>query len=130
MSGIWFLDIRQPFNTSKALVGWPSPQGIEQDLERDILEADKKLATISYELLQDTNGLGLRYYQIEAIKAVEKAIAEHENKILIAMATGTGKTRTVLGMIYRFLSVKRFKRILYLVDRQLLVTKPWRPLKK
>ncbi len=117
MSGIWFLDIRQPFNTSKALVGWPSPQGIEQDLERDILEADKKLATISYELLQDTNGLGLRYYQIEAIKAVEKAIAEHENKILIAMATGTGKTRTVLGMIYRFLSVKRFKRILYLVDR-------------
>ena len=120
MSGIWFLDIRQQFNTSKALVGWPSPQGIEQDLERDILEADKKLATISYELLQDTNGLGLRYYQIEAIKAVEKAIAEHENKILIAMATGTGKTRTVLGMIYRFLSVKRFKRILYLVDRTAL----------
>ena len=120
MSGIWFLDTRQQFNTSKALAGWPSPQGIEQDLERDIAEADKKLAATGYELLQDTNGLGLRYYQIEAIKAAEKAIAEHQNAVLLAMATGTGKTRTVLGMIYRFLSAKRFKRILYLVDRTAL----------
>lgn len=117
MSGIWFLDTRHQFNTSKALSGWPSPQGIEQDLERDIVEADRKLASTGYELLQDPNGLGLRYYQIEAIQAAEKAISEHKNTVLLAMATGTGKTRTVLGMIYRFLSAKRFKRILYLVDR-------------
>lgn len=120
MSGIWFLDTRQQFNTSKALAGWPSPQGIEQDLERDIAEADRKLAVTGYELLQDSNGLGLRYYQVEAVKAAEKAIAEHKNMVLLAMATGTGKTRTVLGMIYRFLSAKRFKRILYLVDRTAL----------
>ncbi len=120
MSGIWFLDTRQPFNTSRALSGWPSPQGMEQDLERDIAEADKRLADTGYELLQDPNGLGLRYYQIEAIQAAEKAIAEHKNTALLAMATGTGKTRTVLGMIYRFLSAKRFKRILYLVDRTAL----------
>lgn len=120
MSGIWFLDIRQQFNTSKALAGWPSPQGMEQDLERDIAEADRKLASTGYELLQDPNGLGLRYYQIEAVKAAEKAIAEHKNTVLLAMATGTGKTRTVLAMIYRFLSAKRFKRILYLVDRTAL----------
>lgn len=120
MSGIWFLDTRQQFNTSKALAGWPSPQGMEQDLERDIVQADKKLAATGYELLQDSNGLNLRYYQIEAIKEAEKAIAEHKNTVLLAMATGTGKTRTVLGMIYRFLSAKRFKRILYLVDRTAL----------
>lgn len=120
MSGIWFLDTRQQFNTSKALAGWPSPQGIEQDLERDIEEADRKLAVTGYKLLQDSNGLGLRYYQVEAVKAAEKAIAEHKNTVLLAMATGTGKTRTVLGMIYRFLSAKRFKRILYLVDRTAL----------
>ncbi len=120
MSGIWFLDTRQQFNTSKALSGWPSPQGVEQDLERDIAEADKQLAATGYELLQDPNGLGLRYYQIEAIQAAEAAIAEHKNTALLAMATGTGKTRTVLGMIYRFLSAKRFKRILYLVDRTAL----------
>ena len=117
MSGIWFLDTRQQFNTSKALAGWPSPQGMEQDLERDIAEADRKLAATGYELLEDSNGLGLRYYQVEAVKAAEKAIAERKNTVLLAMATGTGKTRTVLGMIYRFLSAKRFKRILYLVDR-------------
>ena len=120
MSGIWFLDTRQTFNCSKALAGWPSPQGMEQDLERDILEADKQLASTGYELLEDPNGLGLRYYQIEAIKAAEEAIVEHKNTALLAMATGTGKTRTVLGMIYRFLSAKRFKRILYLVDRTAL----------
>ena len=120
MSGIWFLDTRQQFNTSKALAGWPSPEGLEQDLERDIAEADRKLAATGYELLEDSNGLGLRYYQIEAVKAAEKAIAEQKNTVLLAMATGTGKTRTVLGMIYRFLSAKRFKRILYLVDRTAL----------
>ncbi len=117
MSGIWFLDTRQPFHTSKALAGWPSPQGMEQDLERDIAEADGKLAATGYELLEDSNGLGLRYYQVEAVRAAEKAIADHKKTVLLAMATGTGKTRTVLGMIYRFLSAKRFKRILYLVDR-------------
>lgn len=68
-------------------------------------------------ILEDCDGLNLRYYQIEAIKAAEKAVADGQNEVLLAMATGTGKTRTVLGMIYRFLSAKRFKRILYLVDR-------------
>lgn len=120
MSGIWFLDVRQQFNSPKALSGWPSPEGIQQDLEKDIEKADKKLASTGYEVLEDPNGLNLRYYQIEAIKAAEKAIAEHQNAVLLAMATGTGKTRTVLGMIYRFLSARRFKRILYLVDRTAL----------
>ena len=69
------------------------------------------------ELLRDVNGLNLRKYQIEAIKKIEEAVIEGKNKILISMATGTGKTRTALGMIYRFLKHKRFRRILYLVDR-------------
>lgn len=120
MSGIWFLDARESFNAPKALAGWPSPEGIEQDLERDIDKADKTLASTGYEILEDPNGLSLRYYQIEAVKAAEKAIADKQTAVLLAMATGTGKTRTVLGMIYRFLSAKRFKRILYLVDRTAL----------
>lgn len=117
MSGIWFLDTREQFNAPKALAGWPSPEGLEQDLEKDIATANQTLMTTGYEILEDYDGLNLRYYQIEAIKAAEKAIADGQNNILLAMATGTGKTRTVLGMIYRFLSAKRFKRILYLVDR-------------
>lgn len=117
MSGIWFLDVRESFNAPKALSGWPTPEGVEQALEKDIVEADKKLASTGYEVLEDPDGINLRYYQIEAIQAAEKAIAEHKQTALLAMATGTGKTRTVLGMIYRFLEAGRFKRILYLVDR-------------
>ena len=117
MSGIWFLDTREQFNAPRALSGWPSPDGLEQDLERDIATANKELASTGYEILEDRDGLSLRYYQIEAIKAAEKAIADGSRSVLLAMATGTGKTRTVLGMIYRFLSAKRFKRILYVVDR-------------
>ena len=120
MSGIWFLDTRETFNSPKALSGWPSPTGLEQDLEKDITEADKKLAVTGYEILEDPDGLNLRPYQIEAIKAAEKAIINKQSSVLLAMATGTGKTRTILGMIYRFLSTNRFKRILYLVDRTAL----------
>ena len=45
---------------------------------------------------------------------------EGKRTALLAMATGTGKTRTVLGMIYRFLTTNRFRRILFLVDRTAL----------
>ena len=70
-----------------------------------------------YDLLTDKDGLNLREYQVKAIKAAEKAVIDGQKEVLIAMATGTGKTRTVLGMIYRFLKTNRFKRILFLVDR-------------
>ena len=70
-----------------------------------------------YDLLTDKDGLNLREYQVKAIKAAEKAVIDGQKEVLIAMATGTGKTRTVLVMIYRFLKTNRFKRILFLVDR-------------
>jgi type I restriction enzyme R subunit len=120
MSGIWFLDARMSYNTPKALGGWPSPDGLLQDLEKDIEAANSKLLATGYEVLQDPDGLNLRYYQIDAIKAAEDAIKDNASAVLLAMATGTGKTRTVLGMIYRFLDAARFKRILYMVDRTAL----------
>jgi type I restriction enzyme R subunit len=63
---------------------------------------------------------GIREYQVDAIRAVEKAIAEDHREILIAMATGTGKTRTCLSLIYRLIKAGRFRRILFLVDRETL----------
>lgn len=116
-SGIWFLDLREPSNVPQALHGWISPTGIEELLEKDIQAGNDALKAMYYDFLTDKDGLNLREYQLNAIKAAEKAIIEGKQTVLLAMATGTGKTRTVLGMIYRFLKTNRFKRILFLVDR-------------
>lgn len=116
-SGIWFLDLREVSNVPKALHGWISPDGIMEQLEKDIQGGNTALQSMPYDLLTDKDGLSLREYQVKAIKAVEQAVIEGQREILLAMATGTGKTRTVLGMIYRFLKTNRFKRILFLVDR-------------
>lgn len=119
-SGIWFLDLRQPDNASKALRGWMSPEGIMELLDKDISARNQNLREMSYDLLCDKDGLNLRAYQIRAIEEAEKAIINGKSRILLAMATGTGKTRTILGMIYRFLKTGRFRRILFLVDRTAL----------
>lgn len=119
-SGIWFLDLRQPDNAPKALRGWMSPEGIMGLLNKDISARNQDLQEMSYDLLRDKDGLNLYEYQIRAIKAAEEAIINGRRNILLAMATGTGKTRTILGMIYRFLKTGRFHRILFLVDRTAL----------
>lgn len=116
-SGIWFLDLRNPSNVPQALHGWFSPTGIEEKFEKDNAAGNAALKTMAYDFLTDKDGLNLREYQVNAIKAAEQAIIEGKKTALLAMATGTGKTRTVLGMIYRFLKTNRFKRILFLVDR-------------
>lgn len=119
-SGIWFLDLRQSDNVPKALHGWISPEGMMEMLEKDIQAGNQALQNMSYDLLRDKDGLNLRDYQVKAIQEAEKAVMEGKRTALLAMATGTGKTRTVLGMIYRFLTTNRFRRILFLVDRTAL----------
>ena len=58
-----------------------------------------------------------REYQRNAILAVEHALGQGRREILVAMATGTGKTRTCIGLCYRLLKTGRVRRILFLVDR-------------
>lgn len=119
-SGIWFLDLRDSSNVPKALQGWFSPDGLIEMLGRDIESANLALQNAPFDLLRDPDGLNLREYQIRAIEAAEKAIIDGKKTVLLSMATGTGKTRTVLGMIYRFLKNNRFRHILFLVDRNAL----------
>lgn len=119
-SGIWFLDLRKPSNVPKALRGWMSPENLLDLLGKDIDAGNRALEQMPFDLLRDKDGLNLRDYQLRAIQAAEQAIMGGKNTALLAMATGTGKTRTVLGMIYRFLKTGRFKRILFLVDRTAL----------
>lgn len=119
-SGIWFLDLRNNSNTPKALQGWISPKGIMELLDKDISSANATLQNTPFDLLRDPDGLNLREYQIRAIEAAEKAVIDGRQTVLLSMATGTGKTRTILGMIYRFIKSDRFKRVLFLVDRTAL----------
>ena len=119
-SGVWYLDLRRGANAPKALRGWISPQGLMEQLEKDIAAANAKLQNTPFDLLRDPDGLNLRKYQINAIEAAEQAVINGKQTVLLSMATGTGKTRTILGMIYRFIKSDRFKRVLFLVDRTAL----------
>ncbi|WAC39862.1 type I restriction-modification system endonuclease [Pedobacter sp. SL55] len=124
-SGVWFLDIRNAYNKAHALNSFYSPAGLKELLQRDINAANQKLKEDDYGYLSSSSGLSLRYYQIDAIKAVEQKL-QHENpddkRALLVMATGTGKTRTIGGLIYRIIKANRFRRVLFLTDRTLLAT--------
>lgn len=113
-SGIWFLDARRAANHPHALDGWYTPDGLKQLLQVDV---DKAHAELEQE---PTEYLGLRDYQVRAIRAVEQGLVEGKREMLLAMATGTGKTRTCIGLCYRLIKTKRFRRILFLVDRTAL----------
>lgn len=112
-SGIWFWDARLG-EAARPLQDWYTPKGLLGRLEQDLDAANARLRTepLSY--------LGLRDYQEDAIRAVEAAIAQGQQACLLAMATGTGKTRTAIGLIYRLVKSKRFRRVLFLVDRTAL----------
>ncbi len=113
-SGTWFRDVREPSNTRRALPRFHTPGGLLNLLERDRENADKLLKQEPFGYLR------LREYQQNAILATEHALAHGTRSALLAMATGTGKTRTIIGLMYRFLKTERFHRILFLVDRTAL----------
>ncbi len=121
-SGIWFWDARQQKNVERPITAWFTPRDLQEKLIFDELAGEQKLQTTPYDILTDRQGLGLRDYQVEAIKAVEQKIVNdnEEHRALIAMATGTGKTRTMIGLCYRLIASGRFRRILFLVDRRML----------
>ena len=114
-SGIWFRDLRRSENLRRPLRSWYTPQGLSEMLAQDHNQAHQRLAQEGFNY-----GLKLRDYQIKAIRAVETALAKDERKLLVAMATGTGKTKTCIALVYRLLKTKRFRRVLFLVDRTAL----------
>jgi type I restriction enzyme R subunit len=114
-SGIWFRDVRKPSNHSRVLVDWPTPAGLEAILDIDADAADAELKTKPFHF-----GFPLRPYQQLAIEKVEEALAGGRRSMLLAMATGTGKTKLAIAMLYRLLAAKRFRRICFVVDRHAL----------
>lgn len=114
-SGTWFCDLRSPANVGHALDGWYSPEGLAALLKRDEASAHQQLGQETFDY-----GFTVRDYQRLAVLATETGIAEGNRQLLLAMATGTGKTKTCIALIYRLLKTKRFRRILFLVDRSAL----------
>lgn len=112
-SGIWFWDARPGHSEPRALPEWFSPRDLIERLE----QVEEDYAGVAERELGVT---GLRPYQQDAITAVEAAVSAGQQNILLAMATGTGKTRLAIALMYELLRRKRFRRILFLVDRNAL----------
>jgi len=113
-SGIWFLDARSSTNHPRPLQGWFSAEELAALLQQDIPAAQAKLAD------EPMDYLGLRDYQEMAVRRIEEALDKGQSRLLVAMATGTGKTRLAIGLIYRLIKSARFRRILFVVDRKSL----------
>jgi len=112
---VFHLDVRKKENISRQISDFHSPQALLDKFNRDTETAeqwfqDNPVSTIKR----------LRDYQIEAIEAIETALIDGKKKMLLAMATGTGKTFTIVALIYRLLKSGYAKRILFLVDRRAL----------
>lgn len=112
-SGIWFWDARRASAPPRALSEWFSPRDLIERLE----QSDEEVGQVADRELGVT---GLRPYQQEALQAVEEALGEGRQAMLLAMATGTGKTRLAIALMFELLRRKRFRRILFLVDRNAL----------
>ena len=86
---------------------------------RGLSEQQESLVTQDY--YSDGSGKTPRYYQLLAINKTMEAIAKGQNRVLLVMATGTGKTFTAFQIIWRLWKSKTKKRILFLADRNILV---------
>ena len=81
-------------------------------------EEEEKLARQPY--FDDPSGKEPRYYQRIAVQRTVEAVARGQNRVLLVMATGTGKTYTVFQIIWRLWKADRVRRVLFLVDRNIL----------
>lgn len=111
---VFFLDVRYAQNLGRPLEDFYSPQALWEFFQRDEVMANTWFTETP------VDNPRLRPYQAKAIEATEKAIIAGQRKVLLAMATGTGKTFTTVNQIYRLLKSKKAKRILFLVDRKAL----------
>ncbi len=111
---IYYLDVRNPQNLSRQIFAFHTPDALEYFLH------DNKESGLHWLQRTPIDNPFLRPYQQEAIQAVEAGIRNGQRQMLLAMATGTGKTFTTVNLVYRMLASGCAKRILFLVDRKSL----------
>lgn len=85
------------------------------------IERPEQQAVVTQEYYTDAGGKRPRYFQEVAINRTVEAVARGQNRVLLVMATGTGKTYTAFQIIWRLWKAKAKKRILFLADRNILV---------
>jgi type I restriction enzyme R subunit len=110
----WFQDLREMRSRSREVAGFHTASAL-----KDFLNIDKSAAS-DWLRKNPVKNPFLRPYQQEAIQSVENALLGSHRKMLLAMATGTGKTMVAVSLIYRLLRSGFAKRILFLVDRRAL----------
>ncbi len=107
--------------TTLALDEFPSPNELWRRYAewKGLTPAGEEIALEDY--YDDGSGKQPRYYQVNAINAAIEAIAKGQNRVLLVMATGTGKTYTAFQIIWRLWKGGHKKRVLFLADRNVLV---------
>ena len=110
-----------------ALDQFPSPEDLWARYKKfkGITEASEKVVAQDY-YYNPNDDRKPRYYQCNAINRAVEAVASGQNRLLLTMATGTGKTYTAFQIIYRLWKSRTKKRILFLADRNVLVDDPMR----
>lgn len=112
--------VGEDIETEFPLESFPAPDELWERYKqfRGIEEKQEELVVEPY--YDDGSGKEPRYYQAEAINRVVERVAQGEKRLLLVMATGTGKTYTTFQIIWRLWKAKKAKRILFLVDRNIL----------
>ena len=110
----------EDIETQFSLESFPPPQELWQRFKtyRGIEDKEEGLVLVPYH--SDSSGKEPRYYQVDAINRVVEAVAKGQKRVLLVMATGTGKTYTTFQIIWRLWKAKVVKRVLFLVDRNIL----------
>ena len=111
---IYFLDVRDNKNLSRQIYSFHTSEAVET------MFTAKRELSLKWLREKPIDTPGLRPYQKEAIQAYENQLDEGKRLMLLAMATGTGKTFTTVNLVYRMLASGYAKRILFLVDRKSL----------
>jgi len=108
--------------TELSMEEFPSPEDLWKKYKKyKGVEADENETIVSQDYFSDGSGKTPRYYQQIAINKTVEAIANNLKRILLVMATGTGKTFTAFQIIYRLWKSGSKKRILFLADRNILI---------
>ncbi|NEN25362.1 DEAD/DEAH box helicase family protein [Cryomorpha ignava] len=106
-----------------ALDAFPSPEALwKKYLAYRGLDKPEEIEIVEQEYYTDDSGMKPRYYQQNAVNRTVEAIAQGKNRLLLVMATGTGKTYTAFNIIWRLWKSGIKKRILFLADRNALLT--------